>query len=100
MLIVVRIRLIYSNFKHGFKFLQQIMGSPFNGLLPKSLFTLSKTFFDQSKACSRRFENSPAGSDSSKRLSSTSPRLMSKNVLMTVQKDLGNSPLKGDPSLD
>jgi hypothetical protein len=36
----------------------------------------------------------PASSDSSKRLSSTSPRLMSKNVLMTVQKDLGNSPLR------
>jgi hypothetical protein len=34
----------------------------------------------------------PPGSNSSKRLSSTSPRLISKNVLMTVQKDLGNSP--------
>jgi hypothetical protein len=38
----------------------------------------------------------PLGSDSSKRLSSTSPRLMRKNVLMTVQKDLGNNPLSDD----
>jgi len=29
------------------------------GLLPKSLFAWSKTFFDKSKARSRRFENSP-----------------------------------------
>jgi len=29
--------------------------------LPKSLFALSKTFFDTSKACSRRFQNSPFG---------------------------------------
>ncbi len=26
-----------------------------DGLLPRSLFALSKTFFDKSKACSRRF---------------------------------------------
>jgi hypothetical protein len=32
-----------------------------NGLLPKSLFAWSKTFFDKSKARSRRFENSPFG---------------------------------------
>jgi hypothetical protein len=32
-----------------------------SGLLPKSLFALSKTFFDKSKAGSRRFENSPFG---------------------------------------
>jgi hypothetical protein len=31
------------------------------GLLPKSLFAWSKTFFDKSKACSRRFQNSPFG---------------------------------------
>jgi hypothetical protein len=27
-------------------------------LLPKDIFTESKTFFDKFKACSRRFENS------------------------------------------
>jgi len=32
-----------------------------NRLLPESLFALSKTFFDKSKACSRRFQNSPFG---------------------------------------
>jgi hypothetical protein len=34
-----------------------------DGLLPKpkSLFAWSKTFVDKSKACSRRFENSPFG---------------------------------------
>jgi hypothetical protein len=30
-------------------------------LLPKSLFAWSKTLFDKSKACSRRFQNSPFG---------------------------------------
>jgi hypothetical protein len=32
-----------------------------NRLLPKSLFAWSKTFFDKSKACFRRFQNSPFG---------------------------------------
>jgi hypothetical protein len=36
-------------------------GSGLDGLSPKSLFALSKTFFDKSKALSRRFENSPSG---------------------------------------
>ena len=36
-------------------------GSGLNGLLPKSLFALSKTFFDKSRARSRRFQNSPFG---------------------------------------
>jgi len=35
--------------------------SQFNGLLPKSLFAGSETFFDKSKACFRRFQNSPFG---------------------------------------
>jgi hypothetical protein len=35
--------------------------SRMNGVLPKSLFALSKTFFDKSKARSRRFRNSPFG---------------------------------------
>jgi hypothetical protein len=33
--------------------------SQMNGLLPKSLFACSETFFDKSKACSRRCQNSP-----------------------------------------
>jgi hypothetical protein len=33
----------------------------FKGLLPKSFFTGSETFFDTSKARSRRFQNSPFG---------------------------------------
>jgi hypothetical protein len=32
-----------------------------NGLLPKSFFAGSETFFDKSKARSRRFQNSPFG---------------------------------------
>ena len=35
--------------------------SKLDGLLPKSLFTFLKNVFDQSKACSRRFKNLPAG---------------------------------------
>jgi hypothetical protein len=31
----------------------------FEGLLPKVLFACSETFSDQSKACSRRCQNSP-----------------------------------------
>lgn len=33
----------------------------FSGPLPLSLFAGSETFFDQSKACSRCFQNSPFG---------------------------------------
>lgn len=40
------------------EFLVENMGSPIKGLLPKDIFAESKTFFDKSKACSRRFENS------------------------------------------
>jgi hypothetical protein len=32
-----------------------------DGLLSKSFFACSETFFDKSKACSRRFQNSPIG---------------------------------------
>jgi hypothetical protein len=39
------------------------VGSDLYRLLPKSLFAWSKTFFDKSKACSRRFENSPPKAD-------------------------------------
>jgi hypothetical protein len=63
-----------------------------NGLLPKSLFTLSKPFLINLRLAPGALKTRLAGSDSSKRLSSTAPRLMGKNVLMTVQKDLGNSP--------
>jgi len=37
------------------------MGSNLYRLLPKSLFAWSKTFFDKSKARSRRCQNSPSG---------------------------------------
>jgi hypothetical protein len=37
------------------------MVSNLEGLLPKSFFTGSETFFDTSKARSRRFQNSPFG---------------------------------------
>jgi hypothetical protein len=37
------------------------MGSNLDGLLPKSFFAGSETFFDKSKARSRRFQNSPFG---------------------------------------
>jgi hypothetical protein len=30
----------YSNFKHGVEFMQQIMGSAFNGLLPEHFYCL------------------------------------------------------------
>jgi hypothetical protein len=68
-------------------------GSHLIGLLPKSLFTLSKTFLINLRLVAGALKTRPLGSDSSKRLSSISPRLMRKNALMTVQKDLGNSPL-------
>jgi hypothetical protein len=36
-------------------------GSHLNGLLPKSFFACSETFFDKPKACSGRYQNSPFG---------------------------------------
>jgi hypothetical protein len=39
----------------------RVRRSPINGLLPKSFFAGSETFFDKSKARSRRFQNSPFG---------------------------------------
>jgi len=57
-------------------------------LLPKTLFALSKTFFDKSKACSRRLSaDLPLRQD-----------LLAKNVLMTAQRNfcLGNNPLTID----
>jgi hypothetical protein len=41
--------------------LQLAGGSFITGLLPKSFFACSETFFDKSKACSRRYQNSPFG---------------------------------------
>jgi hypothetical protein len=38
-----------------------LVGSKLNGLLPKLFFAGSETFFDKSKARSRRFQNSPFG---------------------------------------
>jgi hypothetical protein len=39
----------------------ECMVSKLDGLLPKSFFTGSETFFDKSKARSIRFQNSPFG---------------------------------------
>jgi hypothetical protein len=59
-------------------------------LLPKSLFSWSKTFFDKSKARSRRCQNSPLGF---KQLTSLifhfAKGFLAKNVLMTAQRDYG-----------
>jgi hypothetical protein len=67
--------------------------SQFNGLLPKSLFALSKAFFDKSKACSRCFQNSPFGLKQLKALIFRFAKIyLQKSALMTAQRDLGNSP--------
>jgi len=67
--------------------------------LPKSLFSWSKTFFEESKAPSRRCQNSPSGL---KQLTSLifhfAKGFLAKNVLMTAQRDygLGNSLERSD----
>jgi hypothetical protein len=69
-------------------------GSNIYRLLPKSLFAWSKTFFDKSKAPSRRCQNSPL---ELKQLTSLifhfAEGFLAKKVLMTTQRDygLGNS---------
>jgi hypothetical protein len=69
-------------------------------LLPKSLFSSSKTFIEKSKARSRRCQNSPLGL---KQLTSLifhfAKGFLAKNVLMTDQRDygLGNSLCRSDP---
>jgi len=61
-------------------------------LLPKSLFALSKAFFDKSKACSRCFQNSPFGLKQLKALIFHFAKIyLQKSALMTAQRDLGNS---------
>jgi hypothetical protein len=40
---------------------QRFYETAINGLLPKSFFAGSETFFDKSKARFRRFQNSPFG---------------------------------------
>jgi len=57
------------------------MVSNFDGLLPKSLFALSKAFFDKSKS---RY---PAG---------FAKIYLQKSPLMTAKKDSGNSPLNSE----
>jgi hypothetical protein len=75
-------------------------GSSINGLSPKSLFALSKAFFDKSKACSRCFQNSPFGLKQLKALIFHFAKIYwQKSALMTAQRDLGNSPSKGGSSL-
>jgi len=68
--------------------LAEKMGTFQNRLLLKSLFTGSKTFFDKSKAPSRRCQNSPLGL---KQLTSLIFRFakgfFAKNILMTAQRD-------------
>jgi hypothetical protein len=67
------------------------------GLLPKSLFALSKAFFDKSKACSRCFQNSPFGLKQLKALIFHFAKIyFQKSALMTAQRDLGNSPFLRD----
>jgi hypothetical protein len=58
-------------------------------VLLKSLFALSKTFFDKSMARSRRFQNSPPSADQTVEIASLPLRqdLLAKNVLMTAQRD-------------
>jgi len=76
-------------------------GSHLNRLLPRSLFALSKTFFDKSKACSRRFA---LGLHFVRKLALRAQTvqiadlllrqdLLAKNVLMTAQRNscLGNN---------
>jgi len=76
--------------------------SQLDGLLPKSLFALSKAFFDKSKACSRCFQNSPFGLKQLKALIFHFAKIyLQKSALMTAQRDLylGNSPLMGDTDI-
>jgi hypothetical protein len=77
-----------------------------DGLLPKSLFAWSKTFFDKSKACSRRlalrlhFVRELALRAQTVQIADLPLRqdLLAKNVLMTAQRNfcLGNSLLTND----
>jgi len=73
------------------------MVSNFDGLLPKSLFALSKAFFDKSKACSMCFQNSPFGLKQLKALIFRFAKIyLQKSALMTAKKDSGNSPLNSE----
>jgi hypothetical protein len=66
--------------------------SQIDGLLPKSFFAGSETFFDKSKARSRRFQNSPFGLKQLESLFFHFAKIYEKNVSMSAQKDfcLGN----------
>jgi hypothetical protein len=67
--------------------------------LPKSFFAGSETFFDKSKALSRRFQTHPSGSNSWNRFSSTSRRFMSKKRFNERSKrfSFGQQPVKAKP---
>ncbi len=91
--------------KHTFELCRS--GGRFNGLLPKSLFALSKAFFDKSKACQSIAEIPLSGLQVLSKLAfraqtveSTdlplSQDLFAKSALMTAQRDLGNNPLSFD----
>jgi hypothetical protein len=73
-----------------FKIIIRYIDSVVNGLLPKSLFTLSKMFLINLRLVPGALKTRPLGSDSSKRLSSTSPRLKRKNVLGFGQQPVNN----------
>ena len=70
-----------------------------NGLLPKSLFACLKTFFDKSKARSRRFQNSPFKAQTVEiAYLPLRQDLLAQNVLKTAQRNfyLGNNTLIGN----
>jgi hypothetical protein len=66
------------------------------GLLPKSFFAGSETFFNKSKARSRRFQNSPFGLNQLESLFFQFAKIYEQNS-MSAQKDfrLGNNPSLG-----
>jgi hypothetical protein len=68
-------------------------------LLPKSFFAGSETFVDTSKACSKRFQNSPFRLNYSDSLFFRFEKIYGKNVSMSAQKyfPLGNSLQKRRP---
>jgi hypothetical protein len=73
--------------------------SRFNGLLPKSFFSGSETFFDKSKARSRRFQNSPFGLKQLESLFFYFAKIYGQKTFQRALKEifvLGNSPLRNN----
>ena len=70
------------------------------GLLPKSLFACSETFFDKSRACSRRCQNSPFGLNQlTSQIFRVAKICKQKAFQCIAQRNfcLGNSPLRHEP---